>query len=313
MYFLVRPLLMCRVGGNQVASASSAESMTSEEITQAFATQPAAEMLDYDLVGAVLGTGNVGLIAPDAVAKFVAEIRPELSSMELVRRHTSIHVPRGIGLVDDLLVQQYIPGQRLSHAWATMSWWRRFRVLLTLRFYIRELRSLSSRIGDPAFPGPLCSHDHEQSPQLCKGRLFNESGGSGPFATYRELSRWYKNRLLVMQRFRNVDQNIAQFDDRSPLVFTHMDIHMDNIIVGDDGHLWIIDWADAGWYPKWFEAASMTIFARLRGSPWVDWISFVAGNCEKPGQLPFIHAISWSLNTLTSDIINLIDSDPRHN
>ena len=48
-----------------------------------------------------------------------------------------------------------------------------------------------------------------------------------------------------------------RFDDSAPLVFTHQDLNPRNIIVGEDGRLWLIDWAWAGYYPPWFEYVTM--------------------------------------------------------
>jgi hypothetical protein len=66
-----------------------------------------------------------------------------------------------------------------------------------------------------------------------------------------------------MQRLRKKYFDTAPFDSNAPLVFTHMDLHLRirNIIFGDDGQLWVIDWADADWYPSWFESASMSLFS----------------------------------------------------
>ena len=39
------------------------------------------------------------------------------------------------------------------------------------------------------------------------------------------------------------------------------DIHMCNVIIGDDGRVWLIDWDWAGFYPEYFEFLAMTIAA----------------------------------------------------
>jgi len=41
-------------------------------------------------------------------------------------------------------------------------------------------------------------------------------------------------------------------------------------------------------------------------SSWGQWIDFMAGDCGKPGQLPFIRAIGVSLEMMPSTIINLV-------
>ncbi|KAJ3500362.1 hypothetical protein NLJ89_g9832 [Agrocybe chaxingu] len=40
------------------------------------------------------------------------------------------------------------------------------------------------------------------------------------------------------------------------LVFVHGDLSPSNILLSDDGVLWLIDWADAGYYPEWMEAVA---------------------------------------------------------
>ena len=51
--------------------------------------------------------------------------------------------------------------------------------------------------------------------------------------------------------------DVGNFDDSAPLVLTHQDLNMRNLIVGDDGRLWVIDWAWSGFYPRWFEFVAM--------------------------------------------------------
>ncbi|KAJ3777565.1 hypothetical protein FB446DRAFT_716820 [Lentinula raphanica] len=288
--------------------------MSNDDIDEAFDSQ-SVRRLDADLVPYEFSRGRVALVASDTVAKYLSTSSDqELVSMELVRNLTSIPVPKGIRNLYSqhsgrILVQQYIPGERVSILWPKMSWWQRFRVALTLRYYIHQLRTLSRRLGPPSFPGPISMESPGR--QICTGRLFCESGDCGPFDSYDKMSRWYKNRLLVSQRFGKSELGVAQFDDTAPLVFTHFDIHMANAIVGDDGQLWLIDWSDAGWYPRWFESASMQKFADWgKKQPWLrPWVSFIAGACDKPGQYPFMQAIAYSLHVVGPNIMNLIDGD----
>ncbi|KAG5651796.1 hypothetical protein H0H81_007382 [Sphagnurus paluster] len=41
----------------------------------------------------------------------------------------------------------------------------------------------------------------------------------------------------------------CRFIDDAPLVFTHNDLNPRNIILGDDGRLWMIDFEESGFYP----------------------------------------------------------------
>ena len=42
-----------------------------------------------------------------------------------------------------------------------------------------------------------------------------------------------------------------------PLVLTHQDLNFRNVILGEDGRHWIVDWGWAGYNPPWFEYVAM--------------------------------------------------------
>ena len=54
------------------------------------------------------------------------------------------------------------------------------------------------------------------------------------------------------------------------LVFTHNDLNMRNILLDQDGQLWIVDWGWAGFYPMWFEYVGMWLATQKDGYP-DDW------------------------------------------
>ncbi|KAL5522297.1 hypothetical protein ACEPAF_2154 [Sanghuangporus sanghuang] len=304
-YRLISPMLLCKSKPPQKQLILSISLLNDEEIEKlADSSQKIDRGTYYDFETGELNCGKVSKIAPDVVVKRSPStgIR-ECLSAGLVRQYTAVPVPMHErvfhGWISNYLVQEYIPGRVLLDIWSQLGWWMRLRVVVTLRFYIHELRSISSRAGPPPFPGPP---SNDGAPKKCTGRLFTDDG-AGPFHSYSEMSQWYQNQLLLVQRWRKEGLDSAPFDDSGPLVFTHMDLHPRNIILGDDGQLWIVDWTHAGWYPSWFESASMTRFAKPRSdipSSWTSWIPFIAGSCEKPGQLPFIRAISCALEILLS-------------
>ncbi|KZT01880.1 uncharacterized protein LAESUDRAFT_763319 [Laetiporus sulphureus 93-53] len=83
------------------------------------------------------------------------------------------------------------------------------------------------------------------------------------------------------------------FDDSSPLVLTHQDINPRNIIAGEDGRLWMIDWAWAGYYPPWFEYVAMQRqkkneeYIGFKDHFWENLIPFVCG--------PYFRQEKWLL------------------
>ena len=208
--------------------------MSDQEIYELVLSSPKVDANSLFVSEGKYDEGSVARIASDTVAKIVisrSEAERELTSTELVRTSTYIPVPKcdrlsarfcGPGAY---LLRQFIPGRTLREAWPSLGWWSRFRVFITLRYYIRQLRHLAAHVGAPPFPGPPNS---DGLPQECHGRLFNSSG-SGPFSSYSELSRWYRNRLLVVQRFRKEGLGVEPFDGTMPLVFTHLDLHPGNV------------------------------------------------------------------------------------
>lgn len=145
------------------------------------------------------------------------------------------------------LVMDYIPGTRLDKAWPTLSLWSKVRVAWTLRSYVRQLR----RITDTR-PGPLGPRAAK-----CPGNILSQLRLQGPFLTAAEVTS-FLNARSNLQRHVPIP---PQYQRPERLVFTHNDIHMCNVIIGDDGRVWLIDWDWAGFYPEYFEFLAMTIAA----------------------------------------------------
>ncbi|KAH9972523.1 kinase-like domain-containing protein [Russula compacta] len=180
----------------------------------------------------------------------------EANALDLVFAETTIPVPRVRRVVkrqwDFLIVMDYIPGTTLAHVWPTLSTWRKMCVAFTLRRYVRQLRRLRASATTP--PGPLSAH----GPRTCESPIFGQvQSHRGPFASYSELSAFFNERHQMAMDAKKLPQDDPSrndlFDNSEPLVLTHQDLNLRNVIVGEDGRLWIVDWAWAGYYPSWFE------------------------------------------------------------
>jgi aminoglycoside phosphotransferase (APT) family kinase protein len=208
----------------------------------------------------------------------------EASLFEFVRTRTTILVPRIRRTFEDdgvcFSVMDYIPGERLDHVWPSLSLWTKLRVALTLRRYIRQLRRIKD--SHSSVPGPVAD-----SPQKCDGYTFFFNP-SGPFPDYASFSAFYNRKLDTAKGASYTDEDGNEiicarpdtefFDDSRPLVFTHGDLSMRNIIFGTDGRIWLVDWALSGFYPWWFEYVSTVYAAERDVSPdsWDRVIPFIA-------------------------------------
>ncbi|KAI6132237.1 kinase-like domain-containing protein [Pisolithus croceorrhizus] len=247
-------------------------------------------------------------LTPTTVGKFSQDMEDdaidclEANAMQLVSEKTSIPVPRVHRVVkgrrDFLIVMDYIEGQTLAQVWPTFSMWRKFFVAFTLRRYVRQLRRLRGSPTTP--PGPLSV----QGPQICESPVFGQVRSSrGPFSSYSELSTFFNERCKMALDAEGVPEDHPsrkkKFDDSGPLVLTHQDLNLRNIILGDDGRLWIVDWGWSGYYPPWFEFVAAEVQAELPVTSgtddelWKKLIPFICGPYF--AQRKWLVDMSWGL------------------
>ena len=164
---------------------------------------------------------------------------------------------------------------------------------LSAFFNDRLRRALESiRHARPAVPGPLCTKERTYESPIFGQVLSNRAGGA--FASYRELSAFFKDGLRRALEFQVAPPlfDMGNFDDSAPLVLTHQDLNMRNLIVGDDGRLWVVDWAWAGFYPRWFEFVAMRRQAEneetLTGKKEALWDAMIPFICD-----PYFKQEQW--------------------
>ncbi|OBZ76010.1 hypothetical protein A0H81_03299 [Grifola frondosa] len=194
-----------------------------------------------------------------------AGVTVEALNMLMIRTMTSIPVPEIYEVVlgrVSCLVMQYIEGRTLDKCWSELGPLRKLRIAWTLRGYISQLRRLRRSV-----PGTLDG-------SACQGFPFSIYD-AGPFASYDDMTAWFNHKLDVCQRMHKAPPDAPRFDSSWPLVFTHMDLFPRNILLADDGTLFVIDWGKSGFYPSWFEYAGMWDYT----SPlsWKILVPFIAG------------------------------------
>ena len=177
----------------------------------------------------------------------------EANALDFLSAETTIPVLRVRRIVkrgwDFLIVTDYIPGPTLAHVWPTLSMWRKISVAFTLRRYVRQLRRLKASATTP--PGPLTRS--AQGARRCESpHLWSGSFSPRSFATYSNLSAFFNDRQRMAMDAKKLPRDDPSrndlFDNSEPLVLTHQGLNLRNVIVGEDGRLWIVDWAWAGYY-----------------------------------------------------------------
>ncbi|KAH9913539.1 kinase-like domain-containing protein [Fomitopsis serialis] len=246
---------------------SDIDDLTNEQLFQLNQTAPRLSQQSNAIGAELIRRLTPGTVSKAAQDKEAVGTPSEVLTLELVFQHTAIPVPRVRRVIQgrssQFIVMDYIPGRQLSHVWPEMPLWKKLRVVFTLHDYVRQLRTI--RRPRSTIPGPVAPLGHPA--RKCSSPLFDTKyDWRGPFASLDELAAFFNDRYriaLVAQRVGPAQAKARvradPFDDRGPLVLTHQDINMRNIIVGEDGRLWLIDWAWAGFYPRWFEYVAMRI------------------------------------------------------
>ncbi|KAH9916278.1 kinase-like domain-containing protein [Epithele typhae] len=199
---------------------------------------------------------------------------PEGTALDIVFRHTTIPVPRvrrtlyptveGGHRDSTLTIMDRIPGRPLEQVWPTLSLLGKLRVACVLRSYIRQLRAI--RHPRAIIPGPL-------APGLTPLSPYNLMFAGGldryvsPWQNIAEFTAWFVGqyeRSKACFPEEHAGTTTEPLDVTGPLVLTHCDIAMRNVMVGDDGRVYLIDWEHAGFYPQWVEYVN-----------WRNWICWM--------------------------------------
>lgn len=142
------------------------------------------------------------------------------------------------------IVMQHIEGDLLSEIWTRLNENVRRSIDKQILDAISKLHSLTSENPGPVGGGPS------------EGAFFTDYG-AGPFSSRADIESWFNERLLVCQDCGIATQTTPFTGRFEHLVMCHGDLHLRNMILDRHGKLWFIDWADAGYYPAYFEIAVM--------------------------------------------------------
>ncbi|KAI1313181.1 kinase-like protein [Xylaria venustula] len=211
------------------------------------------------------------------VVKYGGNTKPvEGKNMIFARQHLQNMVPRVFAIYQrprqkplsaiTYIIMEYLHARPLSEIWSTLSENERLRIIDTLHHTLQILRSLPP----PDYFGGLGSTSLNDEIFSTKGepnRAIN-----GPFRMESELIQAFISRYRteggdrVFQKaeyYRHVLPHVLQGNGKP--VFTHGDLQRNNIMVGSEGKVMIIDWATSGWYPIWWEYAMA-----MQASRWDD-------------------------------------------
>lgn len=196
----------------------------------------------------------------------------EYATLELVRRHTDMPVPRALDLVSDstnfYLLTTRVPGYKLGLCLDSMSDQDTAILVRDLGRHLAALREIPRPQGwkhgiANTADGPC--FDYRINAALDE----DEDRGEmvGPFLTENDF-----NETLRCGALPDVVHRAGH-----KIVFTHGDLNMRNVLVDEHGRLsGIVDWENAGWFPEYWDYTKAFFVTKL-GRRWLKMVDDMFG------------------------------------
>ncbi|KAH0537164.1 hypothetical protein FGG08_006034 [Glutinoglossum americanum] len=194
-----------------------------------------------------------------------------------VEQYLKIPAPRLYAMFQEsgeiFLVMEYIRGNLLRDVWPTLEERDKMTIVGKLKGILYSMRSLPS----PGYFGNVLRGPFSDE---FFWSMSSDPSISGPFRSGNELC----SALVAKLKSNSEDPSKVEFFKthlpqllgRHPPTFTHTDLQQENIIVQEIDHgqlrdykVFIIDWEDAGWFPSYWEYASLFIGFHWRD----DWLA----------------------------------------
>ncbi|KFY18840.1 hypothetical protein V493_08312 [Pseudogymnoascus sp. VKM F-4281 (FW-2241)] len=154
-------------------------------------------------------------------------------------------------------IQERIYGRTLMDAWTDIGWFSTFRLAFQLRGMLRRMRAATSQTAGSLGTG------------LCRSMWLDDRFGVPPRALPSTISSiinfWHNLVSFRREAGKSPEEHrrscAGPTQPEDSLVFTHHDLAPRNIILeSTTRNLVLVDWDDAGWYPRYFEFAGMSNF-----------------------------------------------------
>ncbi|KAL4964045.1 kinase-like domain-containing protein [Aspergillus stella-maris] len=222
------------------------QTLPNESLADLLFTSPAL----YDL-----GQTTVVRLSKTIAMKGGGNVLPsEAAILQIVASECSIRAPRvhrAWQVEDDTkyfgtmgyIVMDYVDGRPLDGCWDNLSANKKLQIARQVAEIIMKLQSINISVPGPIGGGP------------CRGRFFSHYS-AGPFADASDMEKWFNHKLTISRNWKKAPEDIPDFHF-SEFVLTHQDISPRNLVLDDNGQLWLMDWADAGAYPRAFENAAL--------------------------------------------------------
>ena len=176
----------------------------------------------------------------------------EAITMEFVRRHTSIPIPKIYNAYHDKetgrvrIVMERIEGERLDHIWDKLTDEEKEFIICQLQGYFAELRQIEG------------SYIGSVDGNFCEDQYFDDEPGQ--YGPYKDESEFVEGLVKAWSNGREDDALIYSLCQMAlnifkghKVVMTHNDFDPRNILVQGSEVVAILDWEKSGFYPEFWE------------------------------------------------------------
>ncbi|KAI5304982.1 hypothetical protein KEM56_005559 [Ascosphaera pollenicola] len=142
------------------------------------------------------------------------------------------------------IVMDYIDAERLSDEWIFFPLADQENISLKVAEAICRMQSMAINAPGPIGGGP------------CRGRFFSKPGVAA-FNSTSEMESWFEQKLTVSKRLHQCPQDLPSTFKLANFVLVHQSLVPENLMIDEEGMVWIVGWSNAGAYPPYFERASI--------------------------------------------------------
>lgn len=203
----------------------------------------------------------------------------EAASMELIRQHTSVPVPKVYCAFkhqgQTYIVMERIKGHKLAIGWLERSEESKSRLLAQLRALVDEIRTIKPRHGSSVTSVDGGSLYDMRLPGLGVTYPVPTPRRFGPFKDISAFHLWLRRPAEKVEdkNYLEVNSLITMHDttDWGSPIFTHGDLSSLNVLVQGEKIVGIVDWETAGWYPYYWEYTTASQ-VNFRNEMWAAYI-----------------------------------------
>ncbi|TFK72075.1 hypothetical protein BDN72DRAFT_895064 [Pluteus cervinus] len=263
-YMNIGPMAELMVTGSVAATHAGSSAVFEETLLDQYTDEQILEFIEGSPYMITTREERILTLSPNVVVKpftSLAAFSDEIAALDCAKK-AGIRVPNVRRAVqrarpeNSFLLLGRVHGFTLEQLWAQLGWWTTFRIAWQLpRSFLRTMMLMTSQKMGGLQTGVTHSKYFQGSflpiPHM----------STSAFAAH--INWWITDCALRWRMKPRPDLTIEPPDQ---FVFVHQDLAPRNMILDNSGELWIVDWGNAGFYPRYMEYMGIELTSHTM--PW---------------------------------------------